>query len=133
MVPNTTLNFNRYLKYFTGSHVYSQDDQGEFSNLSDTTRYVYTGNGKTLVIDDQLNLITTIEKTLWLHSLNFEGYKFITNDTTTFVLDSVDRKIAEIEAGSSAFIHGNTLYSRKEASFTAINLEKFVEGPLEKK
>ncbi|WP_339740989.1 PQQ-binding-like beta-propeller repeat protein [uncultured Sunxiuqinia sp.] len=121
------------LKYFTGSHVYSQDDQGEFSNLSDTTRYVYTGNGKTLVIDDQLNLITTIEKTLWLHSLNFEGYKFITNDTTSFVLDSVDRKIAEIEVGSNAFILGNTLYSRKEASFTAINLEKFVEGPLEKK
>lgn len=122
------------LKYFTGSHVYSQDGQGEFSNLSDTTkRYVYTGNGKTLVIDDQLNVITTIEQTLWLHSLNFEGYKFITNDTTTFVLDSVDKKIAEIEAGVNAFILGNTLYTRKEASFTAIDLEKFVKGPSGKK
>jgi len=91
------------LKYFTGGHAYCQDDQGKFSSLSDTTkRYVCTGSGKTLVIDDQLNIVNTIEKDLWIHFIDFEEYRFITNNKTTFILDRADRKIAEIEAGSNA-------------------------------
>ncbi len=112
---------------FIGNQVYITNDDNDFERLThtDTTKiFVYTSQSKTLVIDDQLNIVDTIDfEDLSIYFLRTNDFKFISKDNKTFIINNNGEKVAEVEASSKAFLLGTTLYDIQNEKFYAIDLK----------
>ncbi len=119
------------LKYFVGNQVFITNEDEEYISLpqSDTTKlYVFTSNGKTLSIDNQLNVVETIDyEDLSIYYLHSKGYKFIAHDKLTWIIDNNGQKIAKINITSEAFIIGKTLYEKQNDTFITIDLSTIIK------
>jgi len=119
------------LKYFVGNQVFVTNENEDLISLpqSDTSKvFVFTNQGKTLSIDNQLNVTDTIEyEDLSIYYLRTVDYKFIAKDNKTLIINNVGKKIAEIEATSNAFLIGETLYDKRDKSFIAIDLKEIIK------
>lgn len=119
------------LKYFIGNQVYVTNENENLISLpqSDTTKvFVFTNQGKTLSINNQLNVTDTIEyEDLGIYYLRTADYKFIAKDNQTFVINNDGKRIAEIEASTNAFLIGETLYDKQDKNFIAINLKEIIK------
>jgi hypothetical protein len=120
------------LKYFTGNQVFTTDQKGKMMSLSqtDSTKvFVLTSLGKTLSIDNELNISETIEnKDLSINYLKIKDYKFIARDKKTLIINNAGQSIAEVKATSNAFIVGNTLYDTQDKHFIAIDLSGIIQN-----
>ncbi|MDD4375031.1 MAG: PQQ-binding-like beta-propeller repeat protein [Bacteroidales bacterium] len=120
------------LKYFVGNQVYMANENDELIILpqSDTSKvFVYTNLGKTLAIDNQLNVSYMIDyDDLNIYFLHTTDLKFIAKDNQTLIIDNDGERIAEIEATTNAFLIGKTLYDKRDKSFIAIDLSEIVKN-----
>lgn len=120
------------LKYFTGNQVFTTNQNGDLMSLSqtDSTKvFVLTSLGKTLSIDNELNISETIEnKDLSINYLKIKDYKFIARDKKTLIINNTGQIIAEVDATSNAFIVGNTLYDTQDKHFIAIDLSEMIQA-----
>lgn len=118
------------LKYFVGNQVFITSESGELSNLrqSDSTKvFVFTDQGKTLSVDNNLNVTKTIDyKDLSIYYGQTSDFKFIAKDKNTLIVNNEGKRIAEVEATSKAFMIDNTLYDTQDKSFITIDLNKFI-------
>jgi hypothetical protein len=99
------------------NQVFVTDRKGDFVSLSqsDSTKvFVFTSQGKTISIDNQLNVTNTIDyEDLRICYLRTKDYKFFTKDKQTIIVNHEDKRIAEIEATSDAFLIENILSTSK--------------------
>lgn len=120
------------LKYFLSNQVFIKSQNGDLMSLpqSDSTKvFVFTSQGKALSIDRELNVSNTIEyDDLSTYYLRANDLKFIAKEKETLVVNSVGKRIAEIDANSNAFMIGNTLYDIQDRSFIAIDLSGMIEN-----
>ncbi|MCD4695222.1 MAG: hypothetical protein K8S16_03190 [Bacteroidales bacterium] len=120
------------LNQFVGNHVYVMTNDTLFKNLplSDTTKsFILTNSGKTLVLDENLNITDKIDfEELFIYYLRTKDYKFIAKNNQTIILNSENKKIAEISATSNATLIGTKLYDIQEQSFIEIDLTELIEG-----
>lgn len=120
------------LKYFVGNQVFITNQNGDLMSLpqSDSTKvFVFTSQGKTLSIDSELNISKTIEyDSLSIYYLRTKNLKFIAKDKKTLVINNTGQRIAEIDATSSAFLIGNTLYDTQDESFVTIDLSEMIKN-----
>jgi hypothetical protein len=118
------------LKNFIGKHVYVTKENGELSSLSqsDTTKvYVFTNKNEIISIDKQLNVAKIKDsKDLIFKYFQTKDYKFFSKDKLTLIIDNEGKKVAEIEASSSAFLIGKTLFDKHKESFSAIDLAEIM-------
>jgi len=119
------------LKYFVGNQAFMTDKNGDLMSIpqSDSTKvFVFTSLGKTLSIDSELNISKTIEYAdLSIYYLRTKDFKFIAKDKVTLIIDNKGKRIAEINAGSKAFMIGNNLYDKQDKSFVKIDLSKMIK------
>ncbi len=120
------------LKYFVGNQVFVTNENNDLISLtqSDTSKvFVFTNQGKTLSIDNQLNVKDTIDyEELSIYYLRTADYKFITKNNQTLIIDNDGKRIAEIEATSNAFLIGERLYDKRDKSFLAIDLKDIIKN-----
>jgi outer membrane protein assembly factor BamB len=118
------------LKYFVGNQVFITDNNGDLLNLlqSDSTKvYVFTSQGKTLSLDENLNVTKTIDYgDLSIYYRRTVDFKFIAKDKNTLIVNNEGKKIAEVEVTSNAFMIGNTLYDTQDNRFIAIDLNEII-------
>jgi len=120
------------LKYFIGNQTFIVNEKDEFICLSQTDTnkiFVLTDKGSVLVMNNQLDVMNTIEqKELNVCYLETGNYKFITKgkDSKTWIINNSGKKIAEIEASSDAFLIDKILYSKQQDKLIAINLEEII-------
>jgi len=120
------------LKHFIGDQVFIANENDEFVSLpqTDTTKiFVLTNKGNVLVMDNQLEITSTIEqKEPNICFLETGKYKFIAKgkDYKTWIIDNSGKKIAEIEASSAAFLIDKILYDKQQNKLIAINLEEII-------
>lgn len=116
------------LYYFVGNQVFITNENDNLVSLpqSDSTKvFVFTNQGKTLAIDNQLNVEGTIEyEDLFIYYLRMSDYKFLAKDKQTLIIDKDGKRIAEIEATIDAFLIGNTLYDKQDKSFIAVDMNE---------
>ncbi|MCZ2102100.1 MAG: PQQ-binding-like beta-propeller repeat protein [Chitinophagales bacterium] len=119
------------LKYFIGDNVLIRTNNDEFLNIhqSDTTKtFVFTNQGQTLALDENLNVTRTLEyEDLNIFYDQTEDFKCIVKDNNMLILNNKWERIAEIEATSTPFIIDNKLYDIKDKNFTIIDLSKISE------
>ena len=120
------------LKYFVGNQVFVKNENDDLVSLpqSDTSKvFVFTNQGKTLSIDNQLNITDTIDyEDLSIYYLRTADLKFIAKDKQTLIIDNEGKQIAEIEATTNAFLIGETLYDKQDKSFIAIDLKEIIKN-----
>lgn len=120
------------LKYFVGNQVFVTNDNNDLVSLpqSDTSKvFVFTNQGKTLSVDNQLNITDTIDyEDLSIYYLRTADLKFIAKDKHTLIIDNEGKQIAEIEASTNAFLIGETLYDKRDKSFIAIDLKEIIKN-----
>lgn len=120
------------LKYFVGNNVFITNENDNFVSLpqSDTSKvFVFTSQGKTLSIDNKLNVTDTIAyEDLSIYYLSTSDFKFIAKGKQTLIIDNTGKPIAEIEATRNAFLFGKTLYDKLDKSFIAIDLTEIVKN-----
>lgn len=89
------------LKYFVGRQVFITSENGELSNLrqSDTTNvFVFTNQGMTLALDNNLNVTKTIDyKDLSIYYEQTADYKFIAKDKNTLILNNEGKKLQKLK------------------------------------
>ena len=118
------------LKYFIGNQVFITSQNGDLLSLlhSDSTKmYVFTNQGKTLSIDENLDVTNTFDyKDLSINYLHTKDLSFIAKDTNTMIVDDEGKNIAEIDATTNSFIINSTLYNTQDKKFIQINLNKII-------
>lgn len=118
------------LRYFVGRQVFTTSENGELSNLrkSDTTKvFVFTSQGKTLSLDNNLNVTKTIDyKDLSIYYEQTSDYKFIAKDKNTLIVNNEGKRIAEVGATSKSFVIDKTLYNTQDNKFITIDLDKII-------
>ena len=119
-------------KYFVGNQVFVTNKNEDLVSLpqSDTTKvFVFTNQGKTLSIDNQLNITNTIDyEDLNIYYLHTGDLKFIAKDNQTLIIDNEGKRIAEIEATTKAFLIGETLYDKIDNSFISVDLKEIIKN-----
>jgi len=127
LIAEQTFDVKTYggLNGFVGSQVYIKTDSA-YQNmlLSDTTRcYVTTGNGKILTLDDKLNVVGQTDfDQLYIHYLNYHGYRFIAKDDRTIVIDENGREVTNMNISRKTDIIGSKLYNIQEKSIVEVDL-----------
>jgi hypothetical protein len=113
------------LKYFIGGQVYLKTDS-IFNNLTDidsTSHYLFTNTGKTLVINNKLELLNQIDyNQLYMFYHKTKDYKFLARNNETTVIDNQNKKVAELNVSRNALLIGLKLFDIKEKSFMEIDL-----------
>ena len=119
------------LKYFVGNQVFVTNENDDLVSLpqSDTSKvFVFTNQGKTLSVDNQLNVTDTIDyEDLSIYYLRTADLKFIAKDKQTLIIDNDGKRVAEIEATTNAFLVGETLYDKRDNSFISIDLKEIIK------
>jgi hypothetical protein len=120
------------LKHFVGNQVYVTNENDHLVSLpqSDTSKvFVFTSQGKTLSVDNQLNVTETIDyEDLSIYYLRTSDLKFIAKDNQTLIINNDGKRIAEIEATTNAFLVGGTLYDKQGKSFIAVELSEIIKN-----
>lgn len=115
------------LMYFIGEQVYiNVDSTFKSLELSDPTKhFLYTKSGKTLVINDKLEIINEIDyDKLFIYYLKTKNLKFIAKINETTVIDNEGNKVAELNVSRNAFLLGTKLYDIQERSFFEIEISE---------
>lgn len=119
------------LKYFVGNQVFVTNENDDLVSLpqSDTSKvFVFTNQGKTLSVDNQLNVTDTLGyEDLSIYYLRTANLKFIAKGKQTLIIDNDGKRIAEIEATTNAFLVGETLYDKRDNSFISIDLKEIIK------
>ncbi len=119
------------LKNFVGNQVFVTNENDDLVSLpqSDTSKvFVFTNQGKTLSVDNQLNVTDTIDyEDLSIYYLRTADLKFIAKDKQTLIIDNDGKRVAEIEATTNAFLVGETLYDKRDNSFISIDLKEIIK------
>jgi hypothetical protein len=118
------------LKYFVGNQAFITNQNGNLRDLpqSDSTKvFIFTSQGKTLSIDNELNISKTIEYgDLSIYYQRRNDFKFIAKNKTTLIVNDKGQRIAEIDATSNAFMIGNTLYDTQDKNLIKIDLSEII-------
>ncbi len=120
------------LRFFTDDLHYLRTPDNSFVKVidSDPLRYfIFTDKNDIVVCNDQFK----VEKLINLFQLyscrqETERYRFIVRNNQTFILDSDNRKIAEIPASGNAILIGNKLYDFGNNILFETDLTKLFEG-----
>lgn len=119
------------LKHFIGNKVFITNEKNDYISLpqSDPNKvFVFTESGKTLAIDNELNIMNTMTyEDLNIYYLSTKDFKFISKDKQTLIVSNEGKRVAEIEASPNSFLIGNTLYDRQDNSFFAIDLKSILK------
>lgn len=119
------------LNYFISSQVYVKTDSIYKSlSLSDTTKqYLYTKSGKTLVLNDKLEIVNQIDyDQLYIYYLWDNNYKFIAKDNKTIVLDKNNRIVANIDISGKSIKIGSKIYDVQDKSFVEIDINDITKN-----
>lgn len=114
------------LQFFISDQVYIKSDTKYISlTLSDSTKnYIYTKNGKSLVIDDKLEIVNQIDSDqLYICYLKANKLKYLAKDSETIVIDETNEKIADLTASKNATLIGSKLYDLQEKCLIETNIE----------
>jgi hypothetical protein len=118
-------------KYFIGNQVYTKSDS-IFQSLveSDSTfHYVFTLNIKILELNDELEITKQIDyDQLYLYHLKTGDFKFLVKANETKVIDSKNRKVADLKTSYNSILIGSKLYDMQEKSFTETELKDFMKN-----
>ena len=116
------------LRFFTGSHLFINNQNGDFYNLlqNDSKKlYLYTTKNLIVSLDNQLNVTNTIDSDdVGIYYLRFMDYRFIAKKEKTFIINKEGSIVAELEISSNAFLVDDILYDKKDKRFIAIDLKK---------
>ena len=111
--------------------IFTLKNDSTFSRLPlvDSTKcYIYSSKNKVYALDYNLNITETIAiDDLYINYLSSNGLKFLSKESKTIIIDSLNNKIAELPISSNAFIIGDKLYDIQEKSFFEINLKDITE------
>lgn len=112
------------LQYFADDNVFVLE-KNEYLNLAqyEPLNFHIHSQRTILSIDEELNVTNTIRYSrIGNCILNYGDYQFITNDKKTFIVNSKNQIIAELEITSKFFIIDDILYDKRNNSFIAIDL-----------
>lgn len=95
------------LKYFVGNQVFVKNENDDLVSLpqSDTSKvFVFTNQGKTLSIDNQLNITDTIDyEDLSIYYLRTADLKFIAKDKQTLIIDNEGSRLLKLKQQQMPF------------------------------
>ncbi|WP_029035097.1 PQQ-binding-like beta-propeller repeat protein [Salinimicrobium terrae] len=123
------------LNYFIGEQVFVEKDNSYQSllNIDPSKHYLYTGTGRILILDSNLELVDEIKtetEDIYVNYLNREDKRFLAKENRTFVIDTNGKTIAEFSAsGNSIFLNGK-LYDAQENGFLEIDLDNIINNSL---
>lgn len=117
--------------YYIGNHVYIQSELPYMSlPLSGPDfHYVYTSLGKIQVLNANFDLLGEVpEIQLYIHYLTHDGYRFISKDEQTLILDDQGRAIAEIPGSDESFILDSKFYSIRDNILLETSLNDLISN-----
>lgn len=115
--------------YFIGSHVYIQTDSTfnslPLSNLE--AYFVYTSQDKLTILNADFDPIGEVPETeLFIYYMWYNGYRFISREDQTLILDEAGRAVAEIPGSNESFILDSKFYSIRDNSLLETPLDDLV-------
>jgi hypothetical protein len=117
------------LRYFVGGQVYLKNDS-TFSNLTelDSTGYnIFTKSGKTLVLNDKLDLVNQIDfDQVYVFYLKTKDFKFLAKDNETTIIDNSNKKVADLKISDKSILLGSILFDMQEKSFFTIDVTDLI-------
>lgn len=120
------------LKFFVGEQVYVKDTSGKLFNLiqsNPNNLFVYTELGKIIFIDPNLNITNNIEsEEINILSFRYKDYYFIKENKSTWLVDDIGNKIAELYISSHAFLIDETLYDWQKRRLIKIDLTRVLNS-----
>ena len=124
------------LKYFVGEQVFVQKDNlfHSLQNSDAAKHYLYTGTGKILILNSNLELVETMDteaKAIYINYFNRNGKRFLAKENRTFVIDPEGKKLAEFSASRNAVFLNGKFYDAQENSFLEIELENLFNKSLQ--
>ncbi len=116
------------LRYFIGNQAYLKSDSVHYNSIDffDTTKfYLYTKADKILVMNEDLEITNQIDKDqVYIYFLSAKDTKFLSKDNETIVIDSDNRKIADLKISRNAVLIRSKLYDMHEKSFIELDLKE---------
>jgi outer membrane protein assembly factor BamB len=119
------------LKNFVGGQVYIKIDSTYFSLASSdsTNHYLFTKSRKTIVINDNLEIVNQIEyDQLYIYYLKTNDYKFLAKEDETTIINKENKKVAELKASRNGIMIGSMLYDILEKSFIETDLSELIKN-----
>lgn len=116
--------------YFIGNHVYIQTDSAFNSlPLSDPDlHYIYNSLEKIQVLDSNFDPIREVhEDQLYLYYMWHDGYRFISREGLTLIIDENGRAIAEVQGSIGSFIFDSKFYSIRNNSLLETALDDLID------
>ena len=123
------------LNYFVGEQVFVERDN-LFHSLpnSDTSKhYLYTGTGRILILNSDLELVDEIKaeaEDVYINYVNRDDKRFLAKENKTIVIDPNGKKIAEFSASRNSIFLNGKLFDAQENSFLEIDLENIIINDL---
>jgi len=118
------------LSGFANNRSYYRSDS-VFTSIESTGMnkfYVSTQSGKTLLINEQLDILYTIDRSsLYIDYHEANGYKFLSRGEETIVIDNHNKEVAEIDASINSRPIGTRLYDIKDKSFIQIDINQLIQ------
>lgn len=124
------------LKYFVGEQVFVEKDNlfHSLQNSDAAKHYLYTGTGKILILNSNLELVETMDteaKAIYINYINRNGKRFLAKENRTFVIDPEGKKLAEFSASRNAVFLNGKFYDAQDNSFLEIELENLFNKSLQ--
>lgn len=118
-------------KYFIDNQIFISQNNNliNLSETDSTKMFIVTHYEKVLAIDSALNITEKeiSQKDVAICYLQRSDYRFIGTDRKTYVLNTEGVIIAELNAGSNAFLKNNTLYDKQNNKLITIDLSKIIK------
>ncbi len=116
------------LNYFIGEQVFVQRDSlfRSLPDLDAAKHYIYSGNGRILVLDSDLKFVSVIkaeDEDVYVQYLNRDNMRFIAKENKTFVIDTEGKKLAELSASAQSIFLNGKLYDARDNTFLEIDLK----------
>ena len=119
------------LRGFVSSRVYINTENSSLTSLElseVSKKFIISSNNKVLIIDDELNIVGDIDADqFYIANRRIGDYLFVTKDNKTFILDTDNKKVAEIDMELNPVWIGDKLYSVRENSFFEIDVANLIE------
>lgn len=117
------------LKYFISNQAFILKDSvfTSLQKLDSLKNYLYTSNGKVLILNNNLETVSEIEQgKLYINYLSIDDKKFLAKGSQTYIVDNTGNVRVEFKSSSKSTIINNKLYSVQEREIIEIDIETLI-------
>jgi PQQ-like domain len=125
------LDIYKGLRYFASKLAYIKSDSTYncMISMDSSKHFLYSNSGKTIELSADLDIVSEFDvNDLYFHYYIYNGFKFLTHNNKTILLNNDNKKIADLNISQKLFHSGEKFYDFYEKTIVEIDLDKIIKN-----